>query len=222
MNLDKSKLFFSYLAAVPKSIYVNFRLLPFLTAIKFPIIVSRKTKLSSLSGSVSLSKIRPGIIRIGFGTVETVDYKYQRTILHITGKIIFNGKCTIGKGSRIVVRGTLELGKEFRISADATIFCKNNITVGDYSTFAWESLLIDTDQHYIYNSKGEIINADKPITIGSNVWIGARSVILKGSSIPNGCIVAANSTICKKYSEEKVILAGNPPKIIKKDITWKR
>jgi hypothetical protein len=70
LNLGKIKMAFRYLGGIPKSIYVNFRLLPFKQAIKMPIIVSRKTTLSSLSGSVSLDKLKTGSIRIGFGNVE--------------------------------------------------------------------------------------------------------------------------------------------------------
>ncbi len=222
MNLTKVKLVFAYLAGVPKSVYVNFRLFPFSTAIKLPIVVSRKTILSSLSGTASVTKIKPGIIRIGFGTVDMIDYKYHRTILHVTGHISFDGKCNIGKGSRIMVDGELNLGQDFRISADSTIICNKNITIGDFSTIAWETLLMDTDQHAIYDSDGQTINPDEAVSIGNRVWIGARSVILKGSLIANGSIVGANSTITKKYHDEKVIIAGSPTKIIKRDITWQR
>jgi|GEM_PF-6888513 len=53
------KKLFLYLLGVPKSLIVNFRLCSFKDAIKLPIVVSSKTRLSALSGSVSFSKIRP-------------------------------------------------------------------------------------------------------------------------------------------------------------------
>jgi hypothetical protein len=56
MNFGKIKMTIRYIGGLPKSIYVNFRLLPFIQAIKLPIIVSRKTLLSSLSGKVTLDK----------------------------------------------------------------------------------------------------------------------------------------------------------------------
>ena len=220
MNLTKSKLLLAYLAGIPKSIYVNFRLFPPSIAIKLPIIVSRKTALSSLSGTASITNVKPAMIRIGFGTVDMVDYKYQRTILHIAGHINFHTKCNIGKGSRIMVVGELSLGESFMISADSTIICNQKIYIGSFSTIAWETLIMDTDQHGIYNDKNERINSDKDVHIGENVWVGARSVILKGSYIPNGCVVGANSTVTKQFSEEKTILVGTPARIVQKNITW--
>lgn len=55
------------------------------------------------------------------------------------------------------------------------------------------------------------------ITIGSNCFIGARSVIMYGVTIADNVIVAAGSVVTKSVSESNVIVAGNPAKIIS---TW--
>jgi acetyltransferase-like isoleucine patch superfamily enzyme len=81
---------------------------------------------------------------------------------------------------------------------------------------------MDTDEHPIYDKEKNIINPDKAIFVGNDVWIAARSMLLKGSYIPNGCIVGANSLITKKFTTQKAIIAGNPAKIIKEDVTWRR
>ncbi len=222
MKTDKLTNILHYLAGIHKSIYVNFRLLSFKDAIKLPIIVSRKTKISCLSGKVILHKNRTGIVRIGFGNVKLVDFAYERTILHLEGTIHFRGKCKIGKASKIEVgkNGYLDIGENFITSAKSKIICHKYIIIGKNSTFAWDSLIMDTDYHDIYNVDGGLINADKEIYIGEKVWIGTRSSILKGSVIPNNCIVAANALIAKEYHLENSILAGNPAKLIKKDIFW--
>lgn len=222
IKLGKIKILIRYLAGLPKSIYVNFRLLPFNQAIFLPIIVSRHTLLSSLSGKVSLDKLKTGIIRIGFGNVVLLDYTHQRTILHITGNVHFCGKCKIGMGSRILVQGDLHIGENVLLSGNGKIICNKKIEIGNNTSIAWESLLMDTDEHQIYDQSSTIINPDKPITIGDNVWIAARSLVLKGSHIPHGCIIGANSLITKKFETQQAIIAGNPAKVIKHNITWKR
>ena len=85
---------------------------------------------------------------------------------------------------------------------------------------AWQSIIMDTDQHAIYDENKEIINENKEIIIGNNVWVGARSFILKGSVIKDGCIIGANTTITKPFENEYSIIAGNPPKILKESVTW--
>jgi acetyltransferase-like isoleucine patch superfamily enzyme len=220
MNTDKIVKLIRYIAGVPKSIYVNFRLLPFEQAVKLPIIVSRKTKLRSLSGKVHLTKVKTGIIRIGFGGTDMMDYAYERTILKITGNIHFQGKTKIGVGAKIMVSGNLIVGDRFDITGNSTIICAKEIQIGNNTMIAWQSILMDTDQHAIYDENHTIINQDKKITIGNNVWIGARSLILKGSTIADGSIVGANTSISKSFNTQKSIIAGNPAKIIKKNIQW--
>lgn len=55
------------------------------------------------------------------------------------------------------------------------------------------------------------------ICIGNNCFIGERAILLYGVSIPNNTIVAAGSVVTKSISEERVILGGNPAKVIS---TW--
>ena len=52
------------------------------------------------------------------------------------------------------------------------------------------------------------------ITIGNNCFIGERSTILLGVSLANNIIVGAGSVVTKSFSQEKIIIAGNPARII--------
>ena len=55
----------------------------------------------------------------------------------------------------------------------------------------------------------------KEVKIGNNVWIGERSMILKGVEIGDGAVVAGASVVTKSVPANTVV-AGNPAKIIKK------
>ncbi len=54
----------------------------------------------------------------------------------------------------------------------------------------------------------------KPITIGNNVYIGARSTILPGVNIGNKVIIGACSVVTKNIPDNSLVV-GNPAKIIK-------
>lgn len=54
----------------------------------------------------------------------------------------------------------------------------------------------------------------KPISIGNDVWIGARSIIMDGISIGHGAVIAANSVVTKDVPPYAVV-GGVPAKIIK-------
>jgi len=220
MKTDKLIKLFRYALGLPKSIYVNFRLLPFKQAVFLPIIVSTNTKLISLSGKATLKKVKTGIVRIGFTGTDMIDFNSNPTMLQVCGTINFNGKVKIAKGSRIVVYGELSLGDNFITTGCSTIICAKNISIGNNTMLAWESIIMDTDQHKIFDKEKKHINQDDKVTIGNDVWIGARSFVLKNSTIKDGCIVGANTTVSKSFDAKESIIVGNPPRVIKNSVTW--
>ena len=90
---------------------------------------------------------------------------------------------------------------------------------GNNSIISWDCLILDTDFHRIYKD-GNIINENKLIEIGNHVWIGAKSTILKGTKIADGSVIGAGSLCTGLLSDEKSIYAGQPAKLIKKNIIW--
>lgn len=69
--------------------------------------------------------------------------------------------------------------------------------------------------------EGKRINPSKDVNIGDHVWIGNKTIILKGSEIADDSIVGSGAVVSGKYTDNNVVIAGNPAKIIKRDITWK-
>lgn len=56
-----------------------------------------------------------------------------------------------------------------------------------------------------------------PVEIGNNVWIGDKATILSGVNIGEGAVIAANAVVTKNVPPYSVI-AGNPAKILKKQM----
>lgn len=52
------------------------------------------------------------------------------------------------------------------------------------------------------------------IVIGDDVWLGAHSIITAGTHIADGVVVAAGAIVTRSITEEGVIVAGIPAKII--------
>ena len=159
---------------------------------------------------------------IGFGDVGLYDKRYDRSVVEICGTVIVNGKVSLGTGSVLSVssKGTVTFGNNFCNTANIQIVCDDHITFGDDVLVSWNTLIMDTDFHKIKNLTTDEVYAETcPIDIGDNVWIGCRTVVLKGSRIPNGCILGANSVCAKSYEAENCIIAGNPAEIRKTGVT---
>ena len=210
-----------FLLGLPKTIIINFKYLPWYEALRLPIWVTFRCRLRRLKGNISIeSPLTPGMIKIGYGDVGVID-NHERASFSNEGRIVFYGKTNLGGGTRIDNHGTLVFGKNFVATAKIQITCYKRIVFGESVLVSWDTAFMDTDTHKIFDINCDHINQDKEISIGNNVWIGTRCLVLKGTIIPDGCIVGANSLVAKKYTNINSVIAGQPAKEIKQNISWK-
>ena len=209
--------------ANPKTIYFNFRYLPWKQALHFPFWISSRTSLRQVKGRVELKgPLETGMIRIGYGNIGIFDHKRSRSIWEVRGTVVFDGKAEIGHGSKISVgpEGTLFFGKNFALTAESTIVAYKKVVFGDDCLLSWDILIMDTDYHAIRNSRSEVLNPPSPVIIGNSVWIGCRSLILKGTVIPDGAIIAANSLVNKELTGVNQLFGKNPLSVLASDVYW--
>lgn len=209
------------LLGIPKSIYINFKYFKFRDAIKLPILVSYRTKFAKLEGEIKIKncKIKTGLLQIGFDGAGTS--RFDKNILEFNGNLIINGKASFGGGSKICTsnkNAVLTLGKNFNCTGNCHIVCKKAIIIQDDVRISWDVEIINSDFHPIYDKDEKEINLDKEIIIGKNVWICSRSIILKGSNIPNNSIIGAGTIYSRDISQENCIIAGIPNRIVKENV----
>lgn len=139
------------------------------------------------------------------------------------GKVAFEGKSYIGNGSRIVIgkNGQWIAGNNFICTSTMSLICFKNITMGKDVLISWDTLLMDTDFHYI-SKAGDIKHVvnEKEIVIGNHVWIGCRVTVLKGTTLGDDCVIAAGSVVTKPFKEKSVLIAGNPTAVRREGIEW--
>jgi acetyltransferase-like isoleucine patch superfamily enzyme len=111
-------------------------------------------------------------------------------------------------------KSILSIGSNVGVSG-ATISCSSRINIGDNVLIGSGVLISDSDAHAINpryrNDSSKTIS--KPIIIENDVFIGARSIILKGVIIGEGAVIGAGSVISRSV-EAFSIVAGNPAKKI--------
>ena len=144
----------------------------------------------------------------GRSTVIRVDKK---------AKLCTKGIFSIYYDGDIIIfeNGELELGSGF-FNSNVKIRCKNKIIIGINVAISHDVTIMDSDAHNIDFDGYEMT---KPIIIGNNVWIGSRSIVLKGVNIGDGAIVAAGSVVTKDVPAN-CIVAGVPARVIKENVKW--
>lgn len=108
------------------------------------------------------------------------------------------------------------LGTNAFYGAAGGITLGNNIIVGNYVSFHSENHNF-SDKDIPIRLQG--VN-HQGIVIGDNCWIGAKSTILDGVRIGNGCVIAAGAVVTKSFPDN-VVIGGVPAKIIKNRISTK-
>ena len=165
------------------------------------------------------------------------------------GQIVMNGYVTIGLGrnrkskaeTAILVedKGTLRFdganrilpnsdiqvfsGAELRFGSGATnmglkIVCSEKIWIGDHTHIGRDVWIRDNNGGHFVIQKGYTNSA--PVIIDNYVWICSNVQIMKGVTIGEGAVIAANSVVTDNVPPHCMV-SGNPARIVAENIVWR-
>lgn len=104
---------------------------------------------------------------------------------------------------------------------DAKIICNFKMTFGNRVMIGRNVCIFDSDFHPVLNENMERVNENKKVIIGDNCWIGANSMILKGSNIGHGAIISANTMVMGNVEENRVFVNKREAKSIGENVYWR-
>ena len=107
----------------------------------------------------------------------------------------------------------MHIGKGCNIVSNITTTEPWLISIGDNSTLAG-GVVLCTHDNSISKVVPDSTDLFGKITIGKNCFIGQESLILYGVTLADNIIVAAGSVVTKSFTQERIIIGGNPAKII--------
>ncbi|QOD11857.1 acyltransferase [Psychrobacter sp. 28M-43] len=140
-----------------------------------------------MSGPVNLACTDDGIIKIG----KNVSFGYNVRIVAQFGEIYIGDDTHIGDGTLIVAKDNIYIG--------------NNVLIAEYVVIRDQDHNIDSDP---INSSGF---KTAPIHIENNVWLAAKSTVLRGVHVGEGAVVAAHALVNKSVLSRSIV-AGVPAK----------
>lgn len=207
-----------------RTVYFNFRTMPFRIAIRFPVYIYGRIRFYMLNGSVEFQNcdISRGMVKIGkiSDCFSLQDRSGFISIATKNSKLIFQGKAKIGINPKIrVLAGNIIFGEEAFFGSNIRLVANGaDILIGAHSRIAFETNIVNSSFHYIYNTqKGSYGRCNRSIAIGEFNWIGNRSTVSAGAKTKDFTIVCSNSLVGKDYStiiEENPMIAGAPAKLI--------
>ncbi len=143
-------------------------------------------------------------------------------LLRDGARLTVNGPVRLYYGTTLQIHDNAELTVgDLGMNTGSVLVCGYKMTIGSLVSTAREVFIFDSDHHPVFNEKGERINEAKEVVIGDNVWIGLKSLIMKGSHIESGSVISAHSLVTGNVPGH-VIVASPPARPVMKDISWHR
>ena len=107
----------------------------------------------------------------------------------------------------------IELGERVFFNFNCVVLDVCKVTIGAY-TFFGPGVQILTPMHPMNAALRRKQEYGKPVTIGSDVWVGGGALILPGVTIGSKTVIGAGSVVTRDIPDG-VFAAGNPCRVIR-------
>ena len=118
-----------------------------------------------------------------------------------------NSKMRDGAKIRVRKGAVCIIGNNSSVNSNNMIACHERIEIGNDVQLSPNVQIYDHDHDF--RAEGGV-KAQKfktnPVKIGNNVWIGADTVILRGTELGDNCVVGAGCVVKGKYEAGSVIV----------------
>ena len=142
-------------------------------------------------------------------------YPFLRMQSNVEIRLQGGGIINLGKGVLIASNsvisatdgGRLSLGRMVGINRNSMIMCHDKVSIGDNTIMGPGVYIYDHD--HVFDSMDGVRRNEyvtSPITIGKNCWIGANTVILRGTTIGDNCLIAAGCVVKGNYPDGSVVI----------------
>lgn len=135
---------------------------------------------------------------IGYWSAKLL-YKLKRNDKEVISRYFRNAGMKIGGGCNICCN--------IMTSEPYLISIGDNVTIAGNVTFV-------THDNSISKIDTRYANLFGYVEIGNNCFLGQNVTVMYGVTLANNIIVASGSVVCNSFSEENIIIGGNPAKKI--------
>lgn len=151
-------------------------------------------------------------------------YELVRAVLRrasLRGNVVIGSNFRTGIGTIVSAPHTLVVGNNVSVGPMSVFQCDGS--VGDYTMIGMGVHVVGRDDHAINEVGVPMIEATwvgeraqsarDEVIIGTDVWVGANSVLLSGIEIGDGAIVGAGAVVTSDVPPFSIVV-GNPARVV--------
>ena len=94
----------------------------------------------------------------------------------------------------------------------SSIVAAQHVKIGDDCLIGTHVSIMDCDFHRVEDKSWD--TSGQPVTLEDRVWLGNRSIVLKGVTIGHDAVVAAGSVVTRDVPPRTVV-AGVPARVVR-------
>jgi len=152
----------------------------------------------------------PANARLGCNTIIRGDAAFKRFHSKKKNALVVGENCTLdGVHFALGANAHIEIGN-YCCFSNAVLLCEVDLRIGNYVVIGWNTTIADSDFHPISPAQriADAIAcsplgkgrprpqiAAKSVVIEDDVWIGCNAVLLPGSHVREGAVVAAGAVV---------------------------
>ena len=147
------------------------------------------------------SLVRVASIRLFYGDVQVPWSTVigRNVVLQATdgGRVVLGSGVSIGAGSQLVAQGgTISIGRDSFIGIGCVLTSKIGLSIGRDALIAEYVTIRDQDHRFPIGKRIRESGFDcTPVLIGDDVWVGAKSTVLRGAKVGTGAVIGAHSLV---------------------------
>jgi maltose O-acetyltransferase len=108
----------------------------------------------------------------------------------------------------------LSIGDNVFVNFNAVILDCASVTIGEGTQMGPAVQLLAADHPRDPQARRSLLELARPVSIGSNVWIGAAAIVLPGVSVGDDSIIGAGSVVTRDIPSG-VVAAGSPCRVVR-------
>lgn len=171
-----------------------------------------------LSTKIFFNKIRNWVATLlwrgNLGSIGHNSLVQAGVVIRYPGQVFLGARTSVSRGVEIAsekqdsqchIGSSVIIGVGVRLDFSGGLVINDNVVISEAATIFTHSHGLDPKS----------LSSKTPLSIGANVWIGSRAVIVEGiSRIGEGSVIAAGSVVTKEVPP-RVVVGGVPAKVIK-------